>query len=306
MNLLDQRVEAKHLQMNCRMRIDYSYRVQVQTCREKDNNHGSCRNARGGNGDKQEDYMYPSVLYQSGSLCIQQGSPSLDQLATSCYIFAGCGREQMGMSGSVVGSMVMVEKEFSEARQFSLFGASVPSTKLTSVMSVGLGRWEVGGGRWEERWMERRKSQVRVKCLGDEYTPRAVMDIDKPQPPQPPQDLPRAPKRQCFCCSRKYDTRQLARHLQDFLALLDWEIVASQVVGDEEDPGNEEDPPNNEGPPNHAGPSNAAVDLNSTAEAGVLVQDIDQVDARAFKGVAPQAGCCNVQPYVGEHVGLAT
>ncbi|KAF8593246.1 hypothetical protein BDV93DRAFT_516540 [Ceratobasidium sp. AG-I] len=146
------------------------------------------------------------------------------------------------------------------------------------------------------------------------------MDIDEPlQPLQSPQDLPRAQKRRCFCCGRKYDTRQLARHLRDFLARLDQEIVAGQVVGDEEDPGGEENPPDNEGAPNehagpdhaamdidHAGPGDAAVDLNGAAEAGVLVQDIDQVDARTFEGVAPHAGRRNVRPYVGEHVGLAT
>ncbi|KAF8593838.1 hypothetical protein BDV93DRAFT_516266 [Ceratobasidium sp. AG-I] len=97
------------------------------------------------------------------------------------------------------------------------------------------------------------------------------------------------------------------------------EIAAGQVVGDEEDPGDEENSPDNDGPPNehagpnhaamdidHAGPGDAAVDLNGAAEAGVLAQDINQVDARAFEGVAPHAGRRNVRPYVGEHVGLAT
>ncbi|KAG8716307.1 hypothetical protein FRC08_009614 [Ceratobasidium sp. 394] len=46
------------------------------------------------------------------------------------------------------------------------------------------------------------------------------MDLDPvPQPPEP--------KRRCFCCGRKYGTRQLARHLQIFLEQLNERLDAA-------------------------------------------------------------------------------
>ncbi|KAG9082054.1 hypothetical protein FS749_007146, partial [Ceratobasidium sp. UAMH 11750] len=49
------------------------------------------------------------------------------------------------------------------------------------------------------------------------------MDLDPvPQPPEP--------KRRCFCCGRKYGTRQLARHLQIFLERLNERLDAAQAA----------------------------------------------------------------------------
>ncbi|KAF8594856.1 hypothetical protein BDV93DRAFT_515446 [Ceratobasidium sp. AG-I] len=108
------------------------------------------------------------------------------------------------------------------------------------------------------------------------------MEVDEPaQPVQPPEDPPVA-KRRCFCCGRKYGIRQLARHLQDFLARLDEEIAAGQVAGDDDDLGNDDLGNEDAGPDfaamdvDHAGPGNAAVDIDDAAEAEGRAQGLDQ------------------------------
>ncbi|KAG9083655.1 hypothetical protein FS749_005857 [Ceratobasidium sp. UAMH 11750] len=65
------------------------------------------------------------------------------------------------------------------------------------------------------------------------------MDLDPvPQPPEP--------KRRCFCCGKKYGTRQLARHLKAFIKRLNEQLDTVQAArnadnldddGDDDDAG---------------------------------------------------------------------
>lgn len=104
------------------------------------------------------------------------------------------------------------------------------------------------------------------------------MNVDEPaQPLQPPQHPPPIQKRRCFCCGRKYGTRQLARHLRDFLARLDQEIAAGQIAGDNEEL-DDEDAPADHDPMDidHAGAGDAAVNINDAVVVEAWVQDLNQ------------------------------
>ncbi|KAF8595443.1 hypothetical protein BDV93DRAFT_575338 [Ceratobasidium sp. AG-I] len=147
-------------------------------------------------------------------------------------------------------------------------------------------------------------------CLRYSYDSRAAMDANEPL--QPPDDPNLNAKRRCFCCGRKYGTRQLARHLREFLARLDQEIAAGQVVGDDEGSGDEDENDNmgagdeggGPGPDyaamdiDHAGPGNVAVNIDNVVGAEGPMEDPNQVNAHLFDDIAPVAGRCNVQPYV--------
>ena len=104
------------------------------------------------------------------------------------------------------------------------------------------------------------------------------MDVDEPlQPVQPPHEPPIDQKRRCFCCGRKYGTRQLARHLRDFLARLDQEIAAGQVAGDEEDSCNEGNGSDHAAMDiDRTDLGDAVVDINGAVEAEGWVRDLDQ------------------------------
>jgi hypothetical protein len=97
------------------------------------------------------------------------------------------------------------------------------------------------------------------------------MEVDEPH------QAPREQKRRCFCCGRKYGTRQLARHLRHFLARLDQEIAAGQVVADEEDLG-DDDAGSDDAKIiiDDAGPDDAAMDIDHAEEAGNWDEDRNQ------------------------------
>ncbi|QRW13660.1 Transposase family Tnp2 protein [Ceratobasidium sp. AG-Ba] len=73
------------------------------------------------------------------------------------------------------------------------------------------------------------------------------MDVDGPhQNTELAPALPK-PKKRCFCCGKRYGTRQLARHLKLYLQQLDEEIAAAQANGQLDDMDEDEDGPQPEG-----------------------------------------------------------
>ena len=89
------------------------------------------------------------------------------------------------------------------------------------------------------------------------------MEVDEPL------QEPHEQKRRCFCCGRKYATRQLARHLRIFLARLDEEIAAGQVIADEEDLDDDDAGSDNADIViNNAGPNDAAMNIEHAKGVG--------------------------------------
>jgi hypothetical protein len=58
--------------------------------------------------------------------------------------------------------------------------------------------------------------------------PVDAMDVDE----EP--HVPREPRRRCFCCGRRYGTRQLARHLRAFLDRLNDQINIAEAAANRE------------------------------------------------------------------------
>jgi hypothetical protein len=74
----------------------------------------------------------------------------------------------------------------------------------------------------------------------DDFPPPLMDAMDVDEEPQ----APREPKRRCFCCGKKYGTRQLSRHLRAFLDRLNDQLdIAEAAVNregvdyDDADPG---------------------------------------------------------------------